>query len=64
MDEKISKLIDESIKVELNVTKIYMFFSDTFSEKWDSPKNRCYANKVKVGIVFLKSMYVQIVFMN
>ena len=35
MDEKLSKLIDELIKVELNVAKIYMFFSDTFSEDSD-----------------------------
>ncbi len=35
MEEKQSKLIDESIQVELNVAKIYMFFCDTFSEDLD-----------------------------
>ena len=32
MNKKLSQLIDESIKLELNVAKIYMFFSDTFPE--------------------------------
>ncbi len=35
MEENPSQLIDESIKVELNVAKIYMFFCDTFSEDLD-----------------------------
>ena len=32
MDRKLSQLIDESIKLELNVSKIYMFFCNTFPE--------------------------------
>ena len=35
MEENPSQLIEESIKVELNVAKIYMFFCDTFSEDSD-----------------------------
>ncbi len=32
VDKKLSQLIDESIKLELNVSKIYMFFCNTFPE--------------------------------
>jgi len=32
MDKKLAQLIDESIKLELNVSKIYMFFCNTFPE--------------------------------
>jgi len=32
MDKKLSQLIDESIKLELNVAEIYMFFCNTFPE--------------------------------
>jgi hypothetical protein len=32
MDKKLAQLIDESIKLELNISKIYMFFCNTFSE--------------------------------
>jgi uncharacterized protein YaaW (UPF0174 family) len=32
MDEKLAQLIDESIKLELNVSKIYTFFCNTFPE--------------------------------
>ncbi len=32
MNKKLSQLIDESIKLELNVSKIYIFFCDTFPE--------------------------------
>ncbi len=32
MDKKLSQLIDESIKLELNVSEIYMFFCNTFPE--------------------------------
>jgi ferritin len=35
MNKKLSQLIDESIKLELNVAKIYMFFCDTFPEDSD-----------------------------
>ncbi len=35
MNKKLSQLIDESIKLELNVAKIYMFSSETFSEDSD-----------------------------
>ncbi len=35
MNKKLSQLIDELIELELNVAKIYMFFSDTFSEDSD-----------------------------
>ncbi len=54
MDEKLSKLIDESIKVELNVAKIYMFFCDTFSEDSDfwwklGLEERNHADLIKSG---------------
>ena len=32
MDKKLAQLIDESIKLELNVSKIYRFFCNTFPE--------------------------------
>ena len=32
MDKKLVQLIDESIKLELNASKIYMFFCNTFPE--------------------------------
>jgi hypothetical protein len=32
MDKKLAQLIDESIKLELNVSKIYTFFCNTFPE--------------------------------
>ncbi len=35
MNKKLSQLIDESIKLELNVAKTYMFFCDTFPEDSD-----------------------------
>jgi hypothetical protein len=54
MDEKLSKLIDESIKVELNVAKIYMFFCDTFSEDSDfwwklGLEEKNHAGLIKIG---------------
>ena len=35
MDKKLSQLIEESIKLELNVAKIYMVFCSTFPEDSD-----------------------------
>ena len=54
MDEKLSKLIDELVKVELNVAIIYMFFCDTFPEDSDfwwklGLEEENHANLIKSG---------------
>ncbi|MEE9605776.1 MAG: hypothetical protein V3V70_09425 [Candidatus Scalindua sp.] len=54
MNKKLSQLIDESIKLELNVAKIYKFFYGTFPEDSDfwrklGLEEEDHANIIKLG---------------
>ncbi len=54
MNKKLSQLIDESIKLELNVAEIYMFFYNTFPEDSDfwremALEEEGHANLIKSG---------------
>ncbi len=64
MDKKLAQLIDESIKLELNVSKIYMFFCNTFpedSEFWRKlvleEKNHAYLIKSGKGTFLLPHQF-------